>query len=494
MELLLGLDIGSSAVKASLLDIASGSTISTGVSPQSEMAISSPHPSWAEQDPELWWQHTVAAIQQAVQALPGSTWRVLAIGISYQMHGLVVLDKQGVPLRPAIIWCDSRAVSIGEQALADLGHEIFSTSTLNAPGNFTAAKLAWVKQNEPAIYDQIDCFMLPGDYIAYKLSGTKATTPCGLSEGILWNYSSNEVASIVTKYFGISEELIPPLVPNFAEQGRLSASVASLLGLESGTPISYRAGDQPNNAFSLKVLQPGEIATTAGTSGVVYAVDDKPFVDSKNRVNSFLHVNTRPEALRLGVLFCLNGTGCSYSWLRRLLSGSSDISYETLNAFAAAIEPGAAGLKWYPFGNGAERLLENRAPGARLDGLSFSTHSNKHVVRAVKEGIVFALNQGIRVLEAGGIGLTKMRAGSANMFLSPLFRSMLTAVSNIPLELYNTDGAEGAARAAGIGAQIYVNEEEAFAGLTCVAEVEPDKELSKVYASLFSHWLEGVPR
>ena len=486
MKYLLGIDIGSSSVKTALLEIESGKTVASAFSPSSEMSMLSPQAGFAEQDPDMWWNEMINALNKMRQQVSFGSDEVAAIGIAYQMHGLVCVDKDLKPLRPSIIWCDSRAVKIGEKAFKDLGEKFCLKNFLNSPGNFTASKLKWVQKNEPELYRKIYKVMLPGDYIALKLTGEPATTISGLSEGILWNFKKEKIADDLLKYHKINDELLSPLVPTFGEQGSLTEYSAKELGLTSGIPVTYRAGDQPNNAFSLNVSEPGEVAATAGTSGVVYGIIDKPEYDPASRVNTFVHVNHTKKQHRYGVLLCVNGTGILNSWLRK--NFFSDLNYEQMNIEAAAIVPGADGLLFYPFGNGAERVLENNDPGASMKGLQFNRHHRGHIARAAQEGIVFALQYGIEIMKDMGMKIKTVRAGHANMFLSEVFSNAFVNTTGCELELYNTDGASGAARGAGIGAGIFKNVAEAYASMEKIKTYSPDKELQKIYASVFANW------
>jgi xylulokinase len=486
-KFVLGFDIGSSSVKAALLDIETGKPAATAFSPAVEMPIDSPQPGFAEQHPDTWW----AELQQAVKGLKKQvSWQpedISAIGISYQMHGLVCVDKDLRPLRPSIIWCDSRAVAIGEQATRSLGESFVLSHYLNSPGNFTASKLKWVKDNEPDVYARIHKIMLPGDYIAAMLTGEVCTTVSGLSEGIFWDFSENRIADTLLKEYGIDASLLPDnIVSTFGVQGQVSASAAALLGIQPGIPVSYRAGDQPNNAWSLNVLEPGEIAATAGTSGVVYGVTDQVSYDPLSRVNSFAHVNHLDPYTRLGVLLCINGTGILNSWLRRHFFGS--MGYPEMNALAASVQVGADGVRFYPFGNGAERVLQNREPGGELKGLSFNRHGAAHVLRAAQEGIVFALQYGMEVMQEMGMALSTVRAGQANMFLSEVFSEAFANTSGCRVELYNTDGAVGAARGAALGAGIYSNRSDCFRGMDKQREIEPVPTLQQAYREAYARW------
>jgi xylulokinase len=486
--LLLGIDLGSSSVKASVIDGETGQCLVSDYYPEDEMQIIAVKTGWAEQDPEIWWKNMKNAILSCVSRLGGRKKAIGAIGISYQMHGLVLTDKNRNVLRPSIIWCDSRAVDYGDRAFNDLGEDYCLSHLLNSPGNFTASKLAWVKENEQALFEKTDKIMLPGDYIAMRMTGETFTTFTGLSEGILWDFISNGIAVKLIDYFGFNSSLFPDTRPSFYVSGTLLNTVASELGLPAGIPVSYRAGDQPNNALSLKVLNPGEVAATAGTSGVIYGVTDEKKFDPLSRVNTFIHVNHTKAAPRLGVLLCINGTGIMNSWLRRNVATGS--TYSEMNEMAASINAGSDGLHILPFGNGAERMLGNREPGAIVSGLNFNIHKAAHLMRAAQEGIAFSFRYGLDIMKETGIHAEVIRAGESNMFLSHIFRQTLSDITGTEIQLYNTDGAVGAARGAGIGCGYYMSEKEAFAGLEEVNITVPDKAGKQKSEEAYMQWKE----
>jgi xylulokinase len=484
---LLGYDVGSSSVKACLVEAGSGKTVAQDFFPKAEMPIIAEKPGWAEQHPESWWAHLKLAHESVLKQSGVAAEEIKAIGISWQMHGLVLVDRNKKVLRPAIIWCDSRAVPYGEKAFDAIGQEKCLSHLLNSPGNFTAAKLAWVKENEPHIYGQIDKFMLPGDYIGMKLTGEIAVTVEGLSEGIFWDFKEGKLSDDVLDYFGFERSFVPGITPVFGVQGLVSAAAAAELGLREGTPVCYRAGDQPNNALSLNVFNPGEIASTAGTSGVVYGVLGQVSYDPQSRVNTFAHVNHTAEQTRLGVLLCINGTGILNSWMKRNVAPAG-ISYSDMNSLASQSPVGSNGLSVIPFGNGAERMLGNRETGCSMHGIHFNIHSQADILRAAQEGIVFSFQYGMEIMAGMGMDIRLIRAGNANMFLSPVFRQTLAGVSGATIELYNTDGAAGAARGAGIGAGIYASNTEAFAGLEKLAVIEPDTARAAAYREAYERW------
>jgi xylulokinase len=492
-RLLIGYDIGSSSVKATLLDADTGKVVASEGLPKVEMTIAAPQKDWAEQDPDMWWKYIIDTTHAIVKKGNILSGELKAIGISYQMHGLVCVDKNGKVIRPSIIWCDSRAVGIGNKAFQELGEEYCLPHLLNSPGNFTASKLKWVKENEPELFAKIHKIMLPGDYIAMKLSGEIKTSETGLSEGIFWDFKSSGLSKKLLEYYGIDESLIADVVPSFSFQGKVNCEAAEILGIETGVPITYRAGDQPNNAFSLNVLEEGELATTAGTSGTVYGVSTRAVYDPKSRVNTFVHVNHKQEDPKYGVLLCVNGTGILNSWLKKLLGGES-ISYPEMNDLAAQVPIGSEGLKFIPFGNGVERIMENKSVDAHLSGINLLKHDRRHVLRAGQEGIVASLTYGFSIMKDMGLNLNTVKAGRANMFLSPLFREAFVNMNGVTLELYDTDGSQGAARGAGIGAGIYASPKEAFQGLEKLASKEPDPSLVSAYKEVYESWLDALKK
>jgi xylulokinase len=502
-KLLLGIDVGSSSIKASLINAESGELISLASSPEKELKINSPETGWAEQDPETWWDHVVIAVNKlflfnSSEKKLSSQYELLGIGISYQMHGLVLVDNQKKILYPSIIWCDSRAVEIGQKAFSDLGEENTLSRLLNAPGNFTASKLKWIKENRPDVYSKIFKIMLPGDYIAMKLTDKIFTTVSGLSEGIFWDFNTMQISKELLAYYGFKEDLIAEQVPTFGYQGELSKQAAFELNLKPGIPVSYRSGDQPNNAFSLNVLEPGEIAATAGTSGVIYYVTKDNIYDRLNRVNTFAHVNYTNENQNKGILLCINGTGIQYSWIKQNIL-EDKYTYPELNRMASAIEPGSEGVICYSFGNGAERILENKDVNCQFRGINFNRHNLGHFIRAAQEGIAFSFRYGLDIMKSMGrtAGLDSMkanvvRAGNSNLFQSKVFREAFVNGCNLNLEIYNTDGSQGAARGAGIGIGFYTSSALAFKGLKVIDKLQPEENLVMKYDSFYQNWKEQL--
>ncbi len=482
--LLLGIDVGTSSIKVSVVDAATQKCIVSAQYPETETGITSLQPGWAEQSPEMWWLHVQEAILKANATKLYDPQDIGAIGIGYQMHGLVLIDKDQKVLRDSIIWCDSRAVQLGNKAFHTIGEERCLSHLLNSPGNFTASKLAWVKANEPDVYAKIDQVLLPGDFIAMKFSGHTTTTISALSEGIFWDFANHSLSKDVFDYYGFDTALIPEIKKVFDIHGLLKKEVAAALSLKEGIPVSYKAGDQPNNALSLNVLQPGEIAATAGTSGVIYSVSDQLAYDQQSRVNSFAHVNHTDEQNRLGVLLCINGTGILNNWIRHITG--AHLSYPQMNEAAKQVAPGSDGLFVLPFGNGAERMLNNKTVHAHFHGIDLNKHTAAHIFRAGQEGIAFSFRYGLDIMRENGLMPTVIRAGRANLFLSDVFTAAFVNTTNVPVELYNCDGSVGAAIGAGLGAHIYASEKEAFVNMQLLQLIEPSN--IAVHDDLYLQW------
>jgi xylulokinase len=479
----IGLDVGSSSVKASILEIETGIVAGTFTSPaESELAIVSPQKGWAQQDPNTWWNHSKLAIEGVLAEAKIKGNEIEAIGVSYQMHGMTPVDINGKPLMDAIIWCDGRTTA-QRDSINGSDATPFLEQHLNLPGHFTASKLAWFKENCPDLYGKLDKVLLPGHYILRRATGQSTVTPSGLSEGIFWNFHEGGLSKIVMEHFGLDERHIPEIKPTFGEHGRLTREAAEELGLKEGTPFTYFAGDQPNNAFSLNVLNPGEIAATAGTSAVIYGVTDKVVYDPQTRVNQFLHVTNTEDKLRIGILACINGAGISNRYFRDVLGGGS---YKDMDKLAASVET-TEGLIYIPFGNGPERTQQDKNTGAHLIGLDLNKHTNAHIYRALQEGVVFAMVYGAEVMKEIGMPINGVRAGQANMFKSPLFGQVFANATNAQVQLYKTDGSAGAARGAAVGLGSYTLE-NAFQGLDPVKEIQPTGDMREPYGQ----WCRAV--
>jgi xylulokinase len=486
--LLLGIDLGTSSIKVSVVDGTTQQTLASAQYPDTESPIIAKEPGWAEQSPATWWQDVQNAILKLNSSGKYNPKDIGAIGIDYQMHGLVCLDKKERLLRQAIIWCDSRAVKIGEKAFKKIGYDKSLSRLLNSPGNFTASKLAWVKENEPEIYEKVDKVMSPGDFIALQLTGELTTSVSALSEGIFWDFKKNKLSKDVFEYFGFDKNIIPTIQPVFSSHGKLKKDIAEALSLSAGIPVAYKAGDQPNNALSLNVFEPGEVAAVAGTSGVIYGVSDQLNYDKQSRINSFAHVNHTEENPRIGVLLCINGAGITNRWINQNFAAGSD--YEAMNEAAYKIYPGSEGVQVIPFANGAERMLNNRTVGAHILNLDWNRHEPVHVYRAAQEGVAFAFRYGLDIMRKNGIKPTVIRAGKANMFLSKTFVKAFVNVTACPVELYNSSGSVGAALGAGIGAGVFKTPAEAFANLKPQETVEPLQE--SIYNDCYQKWKDSL--
>ncbi|MDQ1140607.1 MAG: FGGY family carbohydrate kinase [Pedobacter agri] len=481
---LLGIDIGTSSIKVAVVDVETQKSIATVQYPEDETEIKSIQPGWAEQSPADWWENTKQAILKLNATNLFNPKNIAAIGIAYQMHGLVVVDENQDVLRDSIIWCDSRAVEIGEKAFDQIGHQNALSSLLNSPGNFTASKLAWIKENEPHIYQKIDKIMLPGDFISMKLTGNITTSISALSEGIFWDFQQDKISKAVMDYYGLDYNFIPEINELFSSHGKLTEEIALFLGLTAGIPVAYKSGDQPNNALSLNVMKPGEVAATAGTSGVIYGVSNSLTYDPQSRVNTFAHVTYSPEEKNTGVLLCINGTGSMYRWAKNTFA--PHLNYQELNTLAAKAPIGSKGLNVLPFGNGAERMLNNQYTGAQFLGIDLNIHSQAEIFRAVQEGIAFSFRYGIDIMREIGMEPKVIRAGRANLFLSEVFAQTFVDVTGVRVELYENDGSVGAALGAGIGAGIFNTAEDAFTHHEVVTTLDPKN--SADYEPIYQEW------
>lgn len=490
MKLLLGIDIGTSSIKVSVIDAQNQQFVATAQYPDEESEITVLQAGWAEQSPEMWWTNVQQAILRCTARNEFNPKDIAAIGIAYQMHGLVLVDEDQEVIRESIIWCDSRAVELGHQAFTALGEEFCLSHLLNSPGNFTASKLAWVKQNEAENYKRIHKVMLPGDFIAMKLTKEITTSISALSEGIFWDFKKQQVSEELLAWYDLDRSHIPEIKAVFAEHGRLEARVAASLGLRTGIPVTYKAGDQPNNALSLNVMEPGEVAATAGTSGVIYGISDQLAYDPQSRVNTFAHVNHSSENQRLGILLCINGTGSMNRWAKQICG--TGLTYQQMNAAAAATAAGAAGLKVIPFGNGAERMLSNTFSGAELRGIDLNVHTAGHIFRAVQEGIAYSFRYGLDIMRSNGLNPKVIRAGKANLFLSDVFLKAFVNATQVPVELYDHDGSKGAALGAGIGAGVYTQQKEAFQHNQALSYTSPDQQ--DLYETGYQDWLSLIPK
>jgi len=484
--LFLGIDLGTSSIKVSVIDGDTQQVKASVQYPDTENPVICLQTGWAEQSPDTWWEHVQQAILRANASNTYDPKDIGAIGIAYQMHGLVIIDAEQKSLRNSIIWCDSRAVPYGDKAFDEIGKKKSLSHLLNSPGNFTASKLAWVKENEPAVFERAYKVMLPGDFIAMKLTGDITTSISALSEGIFWDFKKEKLSKDVFSYYGFDKKIIPQINPVFSPHGYVSKPVAETLSLREGTPVTYKAGDQPNNALSLNVLEPGEVAATAGTSGVIYGVSDELTYDPQSRVNTFAHVNYSDDRKRLGVLLCINGTGILNRWVRDTIA--PDLNYKQIDEQAQRIQPGSDGLLLFPFGNGAERMLNNKLLGADISNIDLNHHTRQHIFRAVQEGIAFSFRYGLDIMRENGMNPTLIKAGKANMFFSSLFREAFTTITNCTLELYNTDGSVGAARGAGLGLGYYKEYKDAFSGMEKLEVIEPDKQKLAAYQEAYDRW------
>jgi xylulokinase len=488
----IGFDLGSSSVKAALIEASTGKSVGITQYPETEMAIVAKQIGWAEQDPNLWWKNIGEVTKKLLSQSGVSSKQIKGIGIAYQMHGMVVVDKNQEVLRPSIIWCDSRAVEIGNATFQGVGEDKCVSNLLNSPGNFTLSKLKWVKENQPKIFEKVDKLLLPGDFIAMKLTGEATTTISGLSEGVMWDFKQNKLADWLFDYMGISTDVIPTIVPTFSNQGTVNKKASEEIGLPEGIPVLYRAGDQPNNALSLNAFHPGEIAATGGTSGVVYAITDSTKTQESSRINNFAHVNYTTEQPRIGKLLCINGAGIQYSWMKQNVVATED-SYNDMNNLASSVPVGSDGLRILPFGNGAERMLNSKNTGASIFNLNFNKHNKAHLLRASLEGIAFSFVYGIEILKNDGVDLSAIRAGNDNLFRSEIFSNTIATLVGTDINIIDTTGAIGAARVAGVSTGDFKTLDEAFSDNEHVMTYHPLKD-KKVYMDAYELWKQDLEK
>ncbi len=488
--LLLGIDLGTSFIKVSVIDSISQSCIASVQYPEKEVSIVSIQSGWAEQSPDQWWFDIKQAIINLNKTRKYNPNDIKAIGISYQMHGLVLIDKKGNVLRDSIIWCDSRAVSYGAKAEEKIGKEKCYTHLLNAPGNFTASKLAWVKENEPSIYDDIYKVLLPGDFISYRMTNELSTTPSALSEGVFWDFKKNNISIDILNYFDFDKSIFPEIKDVFSNHGQLSNDVALELNLNPQIPITYKAGDQPNNAFSLNVIEHGEFAATAGTSGVIYGIINTLNGEINAKINRFAHVNHDKDSVRIGTLLCVNGAGIMNKYIKQKFG--SDLSYHTFDDLAATVTPGSNGLHILPFGNGAERIFDNRTIGAHIENLDLNKHESPHFFRAVQEGVAFSFKYGFEHMCSSNFFPIKIKAAKSNMFKSPVFKEAFVNLIGVSLEIYDTDGSIGAAKGSGVIIGAYSSPLDACTIQKPIEKIFPTKET--LYNELYNDWLISLKK
>lgn len=433
----LGIDVGTSSVKVSIVG-EDGVILASATAPaSSERAINSPNPNWAEQNPEDWWEDA----QQAILNLPlEARLQVEAIGIAYQMHGLVLVDSQFQPVRPSIIWCDGRNIQESQILAESLGLDALENRLLNKPGTLTLAKLAWVAEHEPETLAKAHTFGLPGDFIAYKLTGEWSTTKSGYSEMVGWDFGASIPFEEGFRKAGWKLPL-PEARPNLEEGAPIQKVIAEKLGLPPSARVTYRAGDQPNNAFGLGVLQQGETAISAGTSGVLYGIGDSS-PGLHEGINRFLHVNSQ-----IGVLMCLNGVGSALAFARR--TWFQNQSYEALSELASQANPENCPY-FFPFGNGAERILSERAFSGFTE-LDFNRHNLPELARSVFEGIAFAYRLGSEKMEKAGCLSKVVNGTESGLLKSSFFAQLLANELQVELILSEGDGSTAAARGAALG-------------------------------------------
>jgi xylulokinase len=495
MALLLGLDIGTTGAKALLIDESGAVRASATV----DYPLLTPRRLWSEQHPADWWRATCAACRSVLQAARVSGEAVAGIGLTGQMHGLVLLDARGEVLRPAILWNDQRTGSQCEAITNRLGLPTLLQRTGNAvlPG-FTAPKLVWVRENEPDAYRRATKFLLPKDFIRYRLAGEFATDVADASGTSLFDVPARAWSTPMFDDLDLPLAWAPRCVESSAVTGAVSASAAAETGLAAGTRVVGGAGDQAAQALGMGLAHEGPVSATLGTSGVVFAATQRPLIDARGRLHSFCHA--APETWHvMGVMLSAGG---SLRWFRDTLGDLERAEaaargvdpYGLLTLLAAPIPPGCEGLLFLPYLSG-ERTphVDPHARGAFV-GLTLR-HTKGHLVRAVMEGVAFGLRDSLQLIREAGISPTELRVSGGGA-RSPLWRAILADVMQVPVATMNvTEGAAyGAALLAGVGAGVFPTVDDACARTTAIVErIEPDPTNAALYDHTHARYARLYP-
>jgi xylulokinase len=449
MKLFLGLDVSTTGAKALLIN-EYGDVVSSATAP---LTLSAPHPLWSEQDPRDWWIGISISIRQALEqaGVLGST--VTAIGLTGQMHGLVLLDEQGEVLRPAILWNDQRTSAQCDEMRSRLGKQRLIQITGNdALTGFTAPKILWVQQNEPEIYARVRHILLPKDYIRYQLTGEYAMDKADGSGTILFDLKTRNWSPEVLSALEIPANWLPPTFEGPEVTGCVSALAAAETGLVQGTPVVGGSGDCAAQAVGVGAVQPGIIALTLGTSGVVFASTEAPLVEPEGRLHAFCHAVPGRWHF-MGVMLSAAG---SLQWYRDTLAPG--ISFDTLVNEAGDIKAGSDGLLFLPYLTGERTPYPDPLVRAAWIGLTVR-HTRAHMTRAVLEGVAFGIKDSFRLILQAGLGSIEQVRISGGGAKSKLWRQIMADVLGVELVTVNTSegAAFGAALLAGVGAGIYEN-------------------------------------
>lgn len=479
----IGLDISTTATKALLMD-ADGSVISIG---RSEYGYDTPRPLWAEQAPNLWWQATIEAIKQSLADSGIGGGDVAGVGLTGQMHGLVLLDDAGKVLRPSILWNDQRTGVETDEIRERIGKSHLIEVTGNdALTGFTAPKILWVKNNEPETYSKIAQVLLPKDYVRYRLTGEFATDKAGASGTLLMDLAARDWSLEVLDALDIPPDWLPATHEGPDTTGVLTEEAARATGLLRGTPVMAGGGDQAANGVGVGAVSPGVVAVSVGTSGVVFAAADRPIVEPEGRLHAFCHAV--PDTWHLmGVMLSAAG---SYRWFRDTVAPERDFS--ALDDEAVAVSPGANGLVFLPYLTGERTPYPDPMARGAFVGLTIR-HERGHLARAVMEGVAFGLRDSVELMAKEiDLGEARVSGGGAG---SDVWVRIITDVLDHPVRVVTTaeSAAHGAAILAATGDGAFVSVAEGSAAAVDVGEpIEPTDD-ARVYEEAYAIYRELYP-
>jgi xylulokinase len=483
----LGLDVGTSGVKA-ILVAPSGEVVGSATSP---LTLQTPHPGWAEQDPEAWWRATLDAIAGVRAKRPDTL--VASVGISGQMHSSVFLDRTGTVIRPALLWCDGRTTAECEEITRRVGGEARLRELASNPAleGFTLPKVLWLRRHEPDAFARLATVLLPKDYIRYRLTGALATEPSDASATLMYDTAHLRWSEEIMRAVELPMSLLPDVGPSAGVLGRVSEAAARTTGLAAGTPVVGGGADNACGAAGVGVVAPGEVVTSWGTSGTVLAPTATPVVDPRLRAHTFCHV--LPDLWYvMGVVLTAGG---AFAWyqeqLARELAGVADAPAR-LDAEAASVPRGADGVTFLPYLQGERTPHRDAAARGALLGLSLA-HTRAHLTRAVLEGICFALRDSLTILQEIGLAPAHrlLTGGGAR---SPLLRRLQSEIFGLPVTTVNREEgpAYGAALLAAVGAGAYADVRAAVQATLSRAPLEaPQPSAHEEYAQPYARFRES---
>jgi xylulokinase len=465
----LGIDVSTTATKAVLVD-ETGAVVGIG---SAEYAYDVPQPLWSEQDPELWWDGTIAAIRSVLASTGMTGTDIAAIGLTGQMHGAVLLDAADAVLRPAILWNDQRTAAECDAIRAAVGRERLIAITGNdALTGFTAPKLVWVRDHEPDIWQRVAHVLLPKDFVRLRLSGEHALDKADGAGTILFDLAARDWSPVILDALGIDPAWMPPTFEGPAVTGTVTAEAAEATGLRAGTPIVAGGGDQAANAVGTGVVSPGTVALSLGTSGVIFAATDRPIFEPDGRVHAFCHA--LPDRWHL-MSVMLSAAG-SLRWFREALA--PDVPFADLVAAAGEVPAGSDGLLFLPYLTGERSPHPDPLARGAFVGLTVR-HERRHLTRAVLEGVAFGLRDGLDLMTAAGMPAPREIRVSGGGTASPLWRQILADVLDAEIATVNTSegAAFGAALLAAVGAGWFASVREATAALvTATPSASPGQD------------------